>query len=78
MSVHSWKQLALWSLEYSCLSDVQQREAEGHFTKAWEEFCTKVVTDYRHLFDFSDGKDPTLSVARAVDEYTKELNAKLH
>ncbi|KAL5429710.1 hypothetical protein PMIN04_000093 [Paraphaeosphaeria minitans] len=70
MSVHSWKQLALWSLEYSCLKDHEKKTAEVHFKKAWVEFCDWVVEEYRSLFDFSvDGNVQTLSNDRSKEWY---------
>lgn len=78
MSVHSWKQLALWSLEYSCLEDDEKITAEGYFRKAWEEFCDWVVDEYGDLFDFStDGNVQTLLDDRAKKRYQK-LGVLIH
>ncbi|KAF2438564.1 Metallo-dependent hydrolase [Karstenula rhodostoma CBS 690.94] len=72
MSVHSWKQLALWSLEYSCLEDEEKNTAEGYFRKAWGEFCDWVVEEYGDLFNFSsDGNVQTLSDDRAEERYER-------
>ncbi|KAH7113860.1 hypothetical protein B0J11DRAFT_141912 [Dendryphion nanum] len=49
ISIHSWKQLALWSLEYSCLSEVQKQDAREKYLKTWEVFCQQVVTEFGHL-----------------------------
>jgi adenosine deaminase CECR1 len=54
ISIHSWKQLALWSLEYSCLSDEEKQRGEQIFMKAWEAFCGYVVKEYGTLV--IDGK----------------------
>ena len=51
VSIHSWKQLALWSLEYSCLSDKEKREGKEKYLKTWEAFCQQIVADYSHLLD---------------------------
>lgn len=51
ISVHSWKQLALWSLEYSCLDDDKKAEGEKYFRTAWEQFCENVVREYGNLLD---------------------------
>jgi adenosine deaminase CECR1 len=51
ISIHSWKQLALWSLEYSCLNPVQKKQGKEYFLKSWNEFCSEVIRDYQHLFD---------------------------
>jgi adenosine deaminase CECR1 len=50
ISIHSWKQLALWSLEYSCLNDTQKERGKEIFLKTWEIFCEKVVEKYKDLF----------------------------
>lgn len=46
MSLYSWKQLARWSLEYSCLSDHEKEQALEDFGKIWKEFCEQVVKKY--------------------------------
>lgn len=70
MSVHSWKQLALWSLEYSCLKESDKNVAEGYFKDAWNEFCDWVVAEYRDLFIFNaDGSVQALSEDRAKEKY---------
>ncbi|PVH97542.1 Metallo-dependent hydrolase [Periconia macrospinosa] len=50
ISVHSWKQLALWSLEYSCLSEEEKEQGKIYFMDAWNDFCDHVVRKYDHLF----------------------------
>jgi hypothetical protein len=49
ISIYSWKQLALWSLEYSCLTPAQITEAKAYFEVAWKEFCQCIVDKYGHL-----------------------------
>jgi adenosine deaminase CECR1 len=39
ITIHSWKQLAEWSIEFSCLSEEQRSEANAIFSKEWESFC---------------------------------------
>ncbi|KAF2797534.1 Metallo-dependent hydrolase [Melanomma pulvis-pyrius CBS 109.77] len=56
MSIHSWKQLALWSLEYSCLSDEQKGRGKKIFLDSWEEFCKNVVSEYGKLGTFGSDK----------------------
>lgn len=46
MSLHGWKQMAEWSLEYSCLSKEEIKRALEIFKKDWEEFCTWVIDTY--------------------------------
>lgn len=43
MNIHGWKQLAVWSLEHSCLDEGQQAQAMKIFEKDWEDFCEWVV-----------------------------------
>ncbi|KAF2137491.1 uncharacterized protein K452DRAFT_235853 [Aplosporella prunicola CBS 121167] len=46
MSLHGWRQLAEWSLEYSCLNDADQEKGLEYFHEAWENFCRWVVEEY--------------------------------
>jgi adenosine deaminase CECR1 len=43
---HSWKQLALWSLEHSCLKKEEQKRCKEIFKRSWNEFCEMIVRDY--------------------------------
>ena len=54
MTIHGWKQLAEWSLDYSCLSPEQKIEAHEIFAKDWEEFCEWIVTTYGEIADSLD------------------------
>jgi adenosine deaminase CECR1 len=49
MSLYSWKQLAKWSIDYSCLNDDQQKKGHKILTTAWTEFCAYVVNTYGDL-----------------------------
>ncbi|PVH93090.1 hypothetical protein DM02DRAFT_677073 [Periconia macrospinosa] len=51
ISVHSWKQLALWSIEYSCLDEKEKKKAKAYFMRAWDEFCRYVVSEFDGLFE---------------------------
>lgn len=57
ISVHSWKQLALWSLEYSCLSEDQKTQSKIYFMEAWNSFCDDVVRKFDHLFRIMVNED---------------------
>jgi adenosine deaminase CECR1 len=46
MSIHGWKQLAEWSIEHSCLSDEEKKEAKKIYKEDWEVFCQWVVDAY--------------------------------
>jgi adenosine deaminase CECR1 len=54
MSIYSWKQLALWSLEYSCLDQTKPGQIETAkviLNSAWHKFCRWVVDEYGDLMD---------------------------
>lgn len=57
MSLHSWKQLAQWSLEYSCLSEEgtehesDKDKAQKLLLESLESFCILVDKNYGHLVD---------------------------
>jgi adenosine deaminase CECR1 len=46
MTVHGWKQLAEWSIEYSCLSPTDQAAAIDIFHREWEAFCLWIDAEY--------------------------------
>lgn len=46
MSLHGWRQLAEWSIEYSCLSEAEKRTAREIFARDWEAFCEMIVAEY--------------------------------
>ncbi len=49
MTLHGWRQLCEWSIEYSCLSDTERQQAFKIFRREWEAFCKWVVSEYgRH------------------------------
>jgi len=43
---HGWKQLAEWSIEFSCLTESEKREALRVFRTEWEDFCRWVVDEH--------------------------------
>ncbi|CAO2655326.1 Nn.00g103900.m01.CDS01 [Neocucurbitaria sp. VM-36] len=49
ITLYSWKQLARWSLEYSCLSPAEQAEGRKILDKSWREFCQQIVDEYGGL-----------------------------
>ncbi|KAF2126345.1 Metallo-dependent hydrolase [Dothidotthia symphoricarpi CBS 119687] len=49
MSLYSWKQLARWSIEYSCLSASEKIEGRKIHDKTWKQFCSDVVEQYGDL-----------------------------
>lgn len=56
ISLYSWKQLARWSIEYSCLNDSQKQHGQKLLDKSWKIFCAAMVKDFECLMkeDFSD------------------------
>ncbi|KAF1832643.1 Metallo-dependent hydrolase [Decorospora gaudefroyi] len=51
MSLYSWKQLARWSIDYSCLTKKEKAEGHAIFTRSWKHFCRDVVDRYSGLAD---------------------------
>lgn len=54
MSVHGWRQLAEWSIKYSCLRSDQLEEGLKIFRKRWEDFCEWIVREYGRYADTLD------------------------
>lgn len=46
MSLHGWRQLAEWSIEHSCMTEIEKRVARSIFANDWEVFCDWVVKEY--------------------------------
>jgi adenosine deaminase CECR1 len=46
MNIYGWRQLAEWSLQYSCLSDKQKAQGLQIFRREWADFCDWVVETY--------------------------------
>ncbi|KAF2762729.1 Metallo-dependent hydrolase [Pseudovirgaria hyperparasitica] len=51
MNLHGWKQLALWSLKYSCLNESQKQDAVRKFDVKWQGFCDMIVKKYENNWD---------------------------
>lgn len=71
MTLSGWKQLARWSIEYSCLAPEQKAKGQLLLEQSWKHFCEGVVTRYGNLMD-KDGV--TINKAAADAEYKKMLN----
>jgi adenosine deaminase CECR1 len=54
MNLFCWKQLALWSIEYSCLNDHQKEEGYRIFQHDWQVFCENIVRDYSKIAEDID------------------------
>jgi adenosine deaminase CECR1 len=46
MNIHGWRQLAEWSIEYSCLNEADQATAVRIFEADWDAFCTWIIDTY--------------------------------
>lgn len=46
MSLHGWKQLAEWSLEYSCLDTEEKKDVTKEWTTRWRGYCQWIVDEY--------------------------------
>jgi adenosine deaminase CECR1 len=49
MSLYSWKQLARWSIDYSCLTEKEIARGHDILNRDWAEFCDQVVERYGGL-----------------------------
>ena len=49
MTLHGWKQLALWSIEHSCMDTQERKEVLVNWLRLWDEFCRWIVQEYSHL-----------------------------
>lgn len=54
MNLHGWKQLALWSIEYSCLTDAEKETAFQIFRTDWEKFCKWIIDEFGAFADALD------------------------
>ena len=54
MNIHGWRQLAEWSIQYSCLDEKDQIEARRIFKKEWEDFCGWIIDNYG---EYAEGLD---------------------
>ena len=54
MTLYGWKQLALWSIEHSCLEDNRRKELLANWNKLWAEFCKSVVHDYSEFVEWAE------------------------
>ncbi|KAH6641988.1 hypothetical protein C7974DRAFT_301599 [Boeremia exigua] len=53
MTLFGWKQLARWSLEYSCLTADEKASGRAILDAAWLDFCDSVIKRYGGLMDKS-------------------------
>ena len=46
MNIHGWRQLAEWSIEFSCLTDTEKTQAMSIFRREWEDFCVWIDREF--------------------------------
>jgi len=46
MNIHGWRQLAEWSIEFSCLNNADKSRAMDIFRQEWEEFCVWIDKEF--------------------------------
>lgn len=51
MSLHGWHQMAIWSIEHSCMSPAERGRAMTLFEQDWEVFCDWIVQEYKTSAD---------------------------
>ncbi|KAF2031189.1 Metallo-dependent hydrolase [Setomelanomma holmii] len=73
ISLYSWKQLAHWSIEYSCLSPTQQAEGHKCLDDDWKVFCDHVVNEYGKLI--VDGNVDDEKAKAMIREQSKHPDA---
>jgi adenosine deaminase CECR1 len=71
MSLYSWKQLARWSIDYSCLSEDDKPRGHEILNRDWKEFCSEIVKEYGPLM-VGDEFDE----AKAKAKYSEPRNPK--
>ncbi|KAB5566552.1 hypothetical protein GE09DRAFT_738753 [Coniochaeta sp. 2T2.1] len=56
MTLHGWKQLALWSIEHSCLEDDEREKLLANWNKLWVDFCNWIVRDHGQFVKWAEEK----------------------
>lgn len=69
MSLYSWKQLARWSIDYSCLTQENQVKAHEILAKDWKTFCQYVVETYGPIM--MDDNPDKVDTEKAEEKYRK-------
>lgn len=77
MSLYSWKQLAIWSLEYSCLSAPEIDRGKEILNKSWKEFCQAVVRDYGPLMQDESSDKINLYKAELAYPFRSRIHADI-
>jgi adenosine deaminase CECR1 len=51
ISLYSWKQLARWSIDYSCLDPEDQLKAHRILARDWKTFYEYIIETYSPIMD---------------------------
>lgn len=65
ISLYSWKQLARWSVDYSCLSEKEKAEGHQILNSEWRKFCEGIVEKYGPIMA-GDGEEVDDEKAKSV------------
>jgi adenosine deaminase CECR1 len=49
MTLYGWKQLAVWSIEHSCMDAEEKKAVMTHWKELWNDFCLEIIKDHSHL-----------------------------
>lgn len=58
MSLLGWKQLALWSLEHSCMDAKEMAAVKKEWSKKWDGFCNWIIAEYGSWPELQDKQEP--------------------
>jgi len=53
-TLHGWKQLIEWSIEYSCLTEGERCITKEILQKQWEDSCERIIKEYGWFADKLD------------------------
>ncbi|KAB5542899.1 hypothetical protein GE09DRAFT_230722 [Coniochaeta sp. 2T2.1] len=54
MTLYGWKQLALWSIEHSCLEDDKRKELLLKWNNLWVDFCHWIVREFGKFIQWAE------------------------
>jgi len=58
MSLFGWKQLILWSLEHSCLTEPEYKELYDDWSLQWEAFISWLIKEGRTIMPEDGEAEP--------------------
>ncbi|KAG9191241.1 adenosine deaminase CECR1 [Alternaria panax] len=77
ISLYSWKQLAIWSIKYSCLSKDEQEQGLEILKTSWRDFCQTIVNDYGGLMSEENPAEINLYRAEVAYGPRKRIHAAI-